>query len=356
MTSVVNQDNFQQVPMVSRIFTFKNLRSINSALPTSILFRRPLTSLVDASNSNTEITEAESKDFVPFPRSVLKISDLKPAHIANVLEYAVTMKEKPHIFQNAMQHRTLLMLFEKPSLRTRVSFEVGMTQMGGHAIFYSVADSPLGKKESISDTAKVLSRYVDVIMARVNKRSDIRELAENSTIPVINGLDDFAHPCQILADMMTIGEKKGRLHSLKVAYVGDCHNNVTYDLMRAAHLVGYDISIAGPSEPDFQPEMEVLEECKALFNENQIGSVTVCKTAEEAIKNADVVYADSWMSYGIAGDKLQQRIAKLMPFQVTSQLMATAKEDAIFMNCLPAMRGQEQTAEVVDGPDRKSVV
>ena len=160
--------------------------------------------------------------------------------------------------QHAFKNRTLLMLFEKPSLRTRVSFETGVNRMGGHAIFYNIADSPLGKKESIEDTAKVLSRYVDVIMARVLRRDDIAALATHATVPVINGLDDFAHPCQILTDLFTIMEKKGSLERLKVTYLGDIRNNVTYDWMRAACIMGIDITVAGPNAPGFLPEQSVI--------------------------------------------------------------------------------------------------
>lgn len=242
------------------------------------------------------------------------------------------------------------MLFEKPSLRTRVSFETGMTQMGGHAIFYSVADSPLGKKETFSDTGKVLSRFVNVIMARLNKRTDIRQLAEASTIPVINALDDFAHPCQMLADLLTIIEKKGKVEGLTMAYCGDLKNNVTYDLMRMASLLGYTINCAGPVGEGYAPEQEVLDECKAIC-EKTGGKVNIfTNNALEACKGVDVIYCDSWMSYGIPAADAAARTEKFMPFQVTKEVMDAAKPDAIFMNCLPAARGMEQTADVIDGP------
>eukprot|EP00771_Trimastix_marina_P002644 gnl/Trimastix_PCT/379.p2 GENE.gnl/Trimastix_PCT/379~~gnl/Trimastix_PCT/379.p2 ORF type:complete len:269 (+),score=116.14 gnl/Trimastix_PCT/379:222-1028(+) len=241
------------------------------------------------------------------------------------------------------------MLFEKPSLRTRVSFETGMTQLGGHAIFYSTADSPLGKKESMSDTAKVLSRMVDIVMARVFKRSQINELAEHSTIPIINALDDFAHPCQMLADLLTIYEKKGDLRNIQMCYCGDLCNNVTYDLMRSAAALGFRINVTGPSGEGFDVEPAVLEECAQLCAVTG-GAVNVVHNPVEAITGADVIYTDSWMSYGIAGATREERVAKFMPFQVNAALMSHAKPDAIFMNCLPAERGAEQTAEVIDGP------
>lgn len=232
------------------------------------------------------------------------------------------------------------MLFEKPSLRTRVSFETGVHRMGGHAIFYNIADSPLGKKESIEDTAKVLSRYVDVIMARVMKREDIAALAQHATVPVVNGLDDFAHPCQILTDLFTIVEKKGSLERLKVAYLGDIRNNVTYDWMRAACLLGIDITVAGPNAPGFLPEQsgfsltflrssvikslssflpllsfflfrEVIDECNELCKRPNAGSFKVVHDPREAAKDADVIYTDSWMSYHISKDEAATRIATL---------------------------------------------
>eukprot|EP00727_Mastigamoeba_balamuthi_P010325 m51a1_g5915 putative ornithine carbamoyltransferase (404) ;mRNA; f:36038-37476 len=285
-------------------------------------------------------------------KHVLKISDLSREDILAVIEKAIDLKAHPAKYSTALKDRTLLMLFQKPSLRTRVSFETGMTQMGGHAIFYNISDSPLGVKESYEDTGKVLSRFVDVIMARVNKKEDVRQLAANSTIPVINALDDWAHPCQMFADLTCISEKKGGLgvfKTLKMAYCGDCRNNVTYDLMRAAAVVGYEIRVAGPSGEGYEIHQEVLDECAALCKVSG-GVVRVCKTAEEACTGVDVIYADSWMSYGIPKAQADERIKIFSPFRVTVDLLKLAKPDAIFMNCLPAARGMEQTAEVIDGP------
>jgi len=283
-------------------------------------------------------------------RHVLKITSLTKAEIEAVLAKAHDLKANPEKYAHALDRKTLLMLFQKPSLRTRVSFETGMCQMGGHAIFYSIADSPLGVKESFSDTGKVLSRMANIIMARVNKRTDVAQLAENSTIPVINALDDFAHPLQMLADMMAIQQhRKEGLKGLKMAYCGDLHNNVTYDLMRTAAIMGYEMRVAGPTGEGFDIEPEVLEECEQLCKTSG-GKVLVCKTAVEAVEGVDVVYADSWMSYGIPKDQAEMRCQKFMPFQITTELLSHAKPDVIFMNCLPAMRGYEQTAEVIDGP------
>eukprot|EP00468_Gymnochlora_sp_CCMP2014_P004314 CAMPEP_0167752706 /NCGR_PEP_ID=MMETSP0110_2-20121227/7290_1 /TAXON_ID=629695 /ORGANISM="Gymnochlora sp., Strain CCMP2014" /LENGTH=289 /DNA_ID=CAMNT_0007638357 /DNA_START=267 /DNA_END=1136 /DNA_ORIENTATION=+ len=264
---------------------------------------------------------------------------------------AADMKENQGKYKDCFGQKTLLMLFEKPSLRTRVSFETGMTQMGGHAIFYSIADSPLGQKESLSDTGKVLSRFADVIMARVNSRDAIRELADVSTIPVINALDDFAHPCQMLADLQTIIEHKGAAEGLKLSFFGDVANNVTYDLMRLGSIIGMDIAVCGPIDKGTEYEVEpaVIEECKQLG-----GNVVITNDVEVAAKDADVVYCDSWMSYGIPKDEEVERKKIFMPYQVDDDVMALTGTGSIFMNCLPAARGMEQTASVIDG--EKSVV
>jgi len=191
---------------------------------------------------------------------------LSQPEIYRILAMASQMKRRPNDFREVMKHKTLLMLFEKPSLRTRLSFETGTTQLGGHAIFYSVADSPLGKKENIHDTIKCASRFVDIMMARVNKREVIAELAEHANIPVINALDDWGHPCQILADFQTIQEKFSTksLAGLTMTYMGDLDNNVTYDLARGAMLLGMNFKMAGPAESDFQFSPKALEECNAL--------------------------------------------------------------------------------------------
>jgi ornithine carbamoyltransferase len=201
------------------------------------------------------------------------------------------------------------------------------------------------KKETVSDTAKVLSRFCDAIIARVMSRKTVQELAANSTIPVINALDDWAHPTQMLADMQCIIEKKGKLQGLQMAYLGDCVNNVTYDLMRCAALMGFNIRVSGPDPPN----AEVLQECEKLSKASG-AKVVVERDPLKAAEQCDVIYTDSWMSYGIPTEQLQERIKHFTPWQVNATIMAKAKPDAIFMNCLPAARGMEQTAEIVDGP------
>ena len=280
-------------------------------------------------------------------RHLTKISDFTKEECDLIIQKAIEMKKYPEKFNTTMSHKTMLMIFEKPSLRTRVSFETGLNQLGGHAIFYSIKDSPLGKKENIADTVRCAERYVDIIGARVFKRQDINELAKYSAVPIINMLDDFAHPCQILCDYQAILEKKGRLDNLKISYYGDAYNNVTYDLMRMAAIYGLKMDVACPSE--HSPEHGVLDEVAELSKKSG-AIVRVVHDALEAAKDSDVLYTDSWMSYGIPADQEEARKKVFMPFQVNDEVMAAAKPDAIFMNCLPAMRGYEQTASVIDGP------
>ena len=282
-------------------------------------------------------------------RHLLKISDFTKIECEKVIDKAIDIKRKPDNYGTSLKGETLLMLFEKPSLRTRISFETGMQQLGGHAIFYSIKDSPLGQKENIHDTAKVASRFVNIIAARVFKRQDIQDLAKYSDVPVINMLDDYAHPCQMIGDFLTVKEKKGKLYDLKMAYYGDAHNNVTYDLMRICALFGLKLDVACPKGAEYTPEQEVLEDVEHLANSSG-AMVNVIHEPVEAAKDADIIYTDSWMSYGIPKELEEERKKAFGPFQVTSQIMKKAKDDAIFMNCLPAMRGYEQTAEVIDGP------
>jgi ornithine carbamoyltransferase len=288
---------------------------------------------------------------------LLDLTELSPDDLSSILDLASkikgSMKNNPDEYRDRwsrkLEGKTLLMLFEKPSLRTRISFEVGMTQLGGHAIFYSIKDSPLGKKESISDTAKVISRMCDIMMARLFKHSDIIELAVNSTIPVINALTDYSHPCQILADLLTIREHFGKTQGLTLAYVGDSNNNVTHSLMIGCPLAGMNVHVAAPDSKDFLPQPKVIKQAIKLAAKAGT-KVEIFNDAIKAVKGVDVVYTDSWMSYHIPDNEKAERIDALMPFQVTSDLMSHAKKSAVFMNCLPAMRGEEQMAEVIDGP------
>lgn len=282
-------------------------------------------------------------------RDLLVVKDFSKNEILELVKGAIRIKKSQGAYATALKDKTLLMLFEKPSLRTRLSFEVGMTQLGGHAIFYSIKDSPLGKKESMSDTAQTAARYVDIIMARTFEHSDIEELAKFASVPVINALSNFAHPCQILSDMQTITEKGKNIEKFKMSYFGDCNNNVTHDLMYAAGVLGYEMAVCCPPGEQFNPQKRVVDDVKKLSAKSG-AKVTVTHEVKEAASGSDVVYTDSWMSYHVPESEKEGRLKTLMPYQVNSKLMAMAKKDAIFMNCLPAMRGYEQTADVIDGP------
>ncbi len=283
-------------------------------------------------------------------KHLISLKEWSPEKIREVLDLAKDVKAEPQKYNTAMACKTLLMIFEKPSLRTRLSFEAGMTQMGGHSIYYHTGNSPMGSgKETISDSIKAASRFVDIIMARLFKHDDLLEMAEFATIPVINALTDDSHPCQILADLQAIEEKKGSLGGLKLAYLGDGFNNVTHSLMFGGTKMGMNVSVGSPAGAEYSPRADVVANCETYAAASG-GSIFVTADPMEAIKNADVVYTDSWMSYHIPKEQEAERIAKFMPYQVNAELMAHAKPDAIFMNCLPANRGCEQTAEVIDGP------
>ncbi len=280
---------------------------------------------------------------------LLRLIDWTPEFMLDVIELGIGVKTEPAKYADACRNRTLLMFFEKPSLRTRLSFETGMTQMGGHAIYYNIKDSALGKKENIHDFGQVACRYADIIMCRLFSHKVLEEVAENSSAPVINGLTDFSHPCQILADLMTVKEKKGRLEGLKLAYLGDSYNNVTHSLMYGCSMSGMSIAVGCPDNEKMSPEKSVLDECLQVAAKTG-SKVEVFHDAAEAAKDADVVYTDSWMSYHIPPEEEEARVKAFKPYQVNEALMAHAKPDAVFMNCLPAMRGYEQTAGVIDGP------
>ena len=281
----------------------------------------------------------------------LTLKDLGSNLIKEVIDKALVMKANPEQYKDEMRDKTLLMIFEKPSLRTRISFEAGMTKMGGHGIYYDVKTSPLGKGETIGDTAACAGRYCDIIMARLFDHEDIIELADNSRVPVINALTNFSHPCQIMADLMTIKEKKGKFKGLKVTFLGDGFNNVTHSLLYGCSMAGINISVGSPKE--HMPGKDVVEEAKEYALKSG-SKVEVFNDAKLAVKDADVVYTDTWMSYHIKDEEKEKRVKLFMPFQVNSELMQHAKKDAIFMHCLPGYRGFEMTADIIDG--KQSVV
>lgn len=246
--------------------------------------------------------------------------------------------------------KTLIMIFEKPSLRTHASFEIGMTQLGGHALYFGPEHIGLGKREPIEHAAKVLSGMGDVIMARVFKHDTVVELAKYSSVPVINGLSDFEHPCQILADLLTIQEHKGTLKGLTLAYVGDCENNVTHSLALASGLLGMHFIAASPR--GYSMNHNIVVTSKELAKKSG-GSICEVLGPKEAVKGADVVYTDTWVSMGDEKEK-SKRLRIFRPYQVTGTLMRLAKPNAIFMHDMPAYLGNEVTKDVFDS--KQSVV
>ncbi len=275
---------------------------------------------------------------------VLSLENFSKTKVEKLLKEAEQIKKFPEKYSNKLKGKTLLSIFEKPSLRTRISFEVGMKQLGGNAMTIDSQNTPLGKKESLEDTAKVISRYVDIVMARMYKQEHVETLAENSTASVINGLTDKFHPCQILSDLLTIKEKKENFDGLKLAFLGDGNNNVTHSLLLGCALAGIDISVGCPQK--HWPQIEIIEKAKS---HSQGTLIEITTNAEKAALDADIIYVDSWMSYHINPEEGKQRIIDFAPYQVNNEIMKFAKKDAIFMNCLPAQREYEQTSEVIDG-------
>jgi ornithine carbamoyltransferase len=273
-------------------------------------------------------------------KDLLTLNELSKKEIEEILSTAIKLKKdlKSGIYKPLLKNKTLAMIFQKPSTRTRVSFETGMYQLGGHALNLSSEELQLTRGETIGDTAKTLSRYVDIIMARVYSHDEVEILAKSATVPVINGLSDSFHPCQILADLMTIKEKKKKLTGLKLAWIGD-GNNVCNSMIYGCVKTGIDISIATPK--GYEPDQNVVKESKKW------GEVQLLHDPVLAVNNADVVVTDTFVSiHHQATDRTKDFLPK---FQVNSSLMKKAKTDAIFLHCLPAKRGQEVTSSVIDG-------
>ena len=275
--------------------------------------------------------------------SLLSISDIKE-DVKYILDLASKIKagemeEKP------LEGKTLAMIFQKSSTRTRLSFDVGMYQLGGRAIFLSSNDLQMGRGEPISDTAKVLSRFVDGIMIRAIEHVDVIELAKHSDVPVISGLTNLEHPCQALADMLTIKEHFGDWEGKKICFVGD-GNNVCNSLLLIAPLLGMNASVACPK--GYEPNEDILKTAQEYAQEKGT-EITVTDDIGVALENVDVVYTDVWVSMGDEAEAAQRKI-DLSPFQVNADLMGLANDGAIFMHCLPAIRGQEVTEDVIDGP------
>ncbi len=278
------------------------------------------------------------------PSHLLSIADLSYIDIINLLDDASDLKEKRARGKTstALKNKTLAMLFEKSSTRTRISFEVAMTELGGHSIYLNYKDIQLGRGESVTDTARVMSRYVHAIMARVYKHETLTALVEHATVPIINGLSDLEHPCQLLADLMTIREYKGKFKGLNFAWIGD-GNNVCNSAILASALTGMKMTVACP--PGYEPAHEIVERATRLG-----GVINIIRDPIKASKNADIIATDVWVSMGDE-EEYDQRLRDFKPYQVNSKLLEQAKHDVMILHCLPAHRGEEITAEVVDGPN-----
>jgi ornithine carbamoyltransferase len=277
-------------------------------------------------------------------RDVISILDIKE-ELEQLVHDAIEIKKGTKGADLPLKGKTLGMIFEKSSTRTRVSFETGMFQLGGHALYLSPKDLQIGRGETIADTAKVLSRYLDAIMYRAFSNKNMKELAENASIPVISGLDDLEHPCQIVADLQTIMEHKGKLSGLKMVYLGD-GNNVCNSLMLAAAIVGMDFVACCPS--GYYPDEEITQKTASLASASGCSSMII-EDPLEAVKGADILYTDVWVSMGQEGEE-EEREKIFDPYQLNSHLLSKAKYDAIVLHCLPAHRGLEISAEVIDGP------
>lgn len=276
-------------------------------------------------------------------RDFLTLDALSRAELDEILHLSATLKRelKAGKRQPLLAGKTLAMIFEKPSLRTRVTFEVGMTQLGGYAVYLTTTDFRLGERESVSDIARNLERWVDVIMARTFSHATIEELAATARVPVINGLSDLRHPCQVLSDCFTLIEHRGRLDGLRVAWIGD-GNNVANSWIAAAMRFGFDLAIACPK--GYEPDAQLVAAARAAG-----ASVAVTHDVAAAARGADVLYTDTWTSMGQEAEAAARR-AVFAAFQINADLLRYAKPDAVVMHCLPAHRGEEITDEVIDGP------
>ncbi|MEK3995836.1 ornithine carbamoyltransferase [Psychrobacillus sp. FSL K6-2365] len=281
-------------------------------------------------------------------KDLLTLLDYSKEEVNDLIQLAVELKAltKAGKCPPLLEGKTLGMIFEKHSTRTRISFEVGMKQLGGNGMFMNARDLQIGRGESVYDTGHVLSGYLDGIMIRANSHEMVKELAEHASIPVINGLTDIFHPCQALADILTIHEVKGYTSGLKLAYIGD-GNNVAHSLVIAAAHMGMHISVATPV--GYEADMQILEKANALALKNG-GSLFVSNDPVEAVVNADVVYTDVWTSMG-QEEETTKRLADFKNYQINDELVANAKKDFMFLHCLPAHREEEVASSVIDGPN-----
>jgi ornithine carbamoyltransferase len=284
-----------------------------------------------------------------FATDFLSLRDFTPDQVRHLLDLALDIKAQPETFSEALKGKTLALIFEKPSLRTRVSFDVGIQQLGGFSVYLSPAEINLGKRESIHDVAKNLERMVQGIMIRTFAHEIVVEMAREASVPVINGLTDYSHPCQAMADFLTIREVKGRTEGVKLAFVGD-GNNVAHSLMFAGALLGANISVVTP--PGYEPKADAVAWATAQAAKTG-GSCAVTNDPVAGVRGADVIYTDVWASMGQEAEAAARKKI-FMPYQVNETMVANAKPDVSFMHCLPAHRGEEVSAGVIDSP--RSVV
>jgi len=280
-------------------------------------------------------------------KDLVSITDLSKDEMLRLFKLARELKEKVKRGKeyHILKGKVLAMIFEKPSLRTRVTFETGIYQLGGYGIYLAPTDIKLGKREAVPDVARNLSRWVNGIMARTFAHKTVTDLAENASVPVINGLSDLEHPCQILADFLTIQEHKGNFKGLKLAFIGD-GNNVAHSLMLASAILGANFTLGCPSGYEANPE--IVDKAKNLAKGT--GSIVkIVNDPVEAVRDADIIYTDVWASMG-QEDEAEKRKMDFQRFQVNTRLLEVAKKDAVVMHCLPAHRGEEITSEVLDGP------
>jgi ornithine carbamoyltransferase len=279
-------------------------------------------------------------------RHFTRVSDLAPDELVSLLELAKAMKAEPERFEDALHGQSVACIFEKPSTRTRVSFAAAAARLGATPISLSPQELQVGRGESIADTARSLSGYVSAIVIRTFAQTTVEELARFSSVPVVNALSDLHHPCQALADLLTIDEELGGLTGRRLAFLGDGGDNVAHSLLEAGALAGMDVTIA--CSPDYEPDANVLAGASALA-ERSGATLAIVHDPRVAVADADVVYADVWASMGEEAEH-DVRAAALAPFEVTEELMGVAKPEAIFMHCLPAKREEEVAAAVIDGP------
>jgi ornithine carbamoyltransferase len=278
-------------------------------------------------------------------KDFLSIRDLSVYEFSQLLDQAAEVKKHPHKYRRALEHKILAMIFQKPSLRTRMTFEAGMLQLGGEAIYLAPSDIQMGSREGAYDIGKNLERWVDGIMLRTFGHQIAVDLAASTKIPVINALTDLSHPCQAMADFLTLREHKGALSNLKLAYVGD-GNNVCHSLMLAAARGGTKMAVGTPA--GYEPNPEMVRAAREDGKDTGF-ALTLTNSAEEAVREADAVYTDVWASMGQEAEK-EERARIFAPYQVNARLMSHAKKGAAFMHCLPAHRGDEVTDEVIDAP------